>query len=88
MTNMRYGSFVPPPPPGDDLYFMLMWRRFVCLSVAFRHHADLYIMLMWSLTWRPALPWIVKLSPKAPELSPLKKQLKNYISLQNAPYPN
>ena len=36
-------------------------------------HVNLYIMLMWRLTWRPAPPWIGKLSPKALELSPLKK---------------
>ena len=55
----------------------------VCLSVTFRHHADLYILLMWRLTWRLPLPWIGKLSRKAPELSPLKKPTQNYISLQN-----
>ena len=68
---------------GDDLYIMLMWHLFVCHVLSSCHP---YIMLNWRLTWRPALPWIGK--PKAPELSPLKKPIKNYIYLQNALNPN
>ena len=73
---MRKGNRHIENNDDDDLYIMLMWRLFVCLYVTFCDHADLYIMLMWRLTWRLALPWIGKLSPKAPELSPLKNNSK------------
>ena len=60
--------------PDLLLIYILCWCG-VCLSVTFCHYANLYIMLMWCLTWQPAPPWIGKLSPKAPELSPLKRPI-------------
>ena len=60
--------------PDLLLIYILCWCG-VCLSVTFCHYANLYIMLMWRLTWQPAPPWIGKLSPKAPELSPLKRPI-------------
>ena len=53
------------------LIYILCWCG-VCLSVCLSRFV---IMLMWRLMWQPAPPWIGKLSPKAPELSPLKRPI-------------